>query len=414
VHVTLCTDSSDGSAGAVADRLRVLLYEELCAYKNLRYCMLAQVPGTGSHQLVNLDELPKAGAGVGSVMLCGERVSIELLKEEFAFWLTTSCEFNFVRADELRRASTAELPVMLSLQELRKTRPTWLTRKKITFEGALSGAYVDEYAALSYRWETAEHPDPRGMQLRALQEYLRAHPTIRYVFVDYKCLAQGKEQSPRDKAEFRTMLPNINLLYLGCSVLALMFDKTYMERFWPQLEAWLAFMRASKRGLVSTPEEQLRCVIECLGDTPIWFANALKDRWLHCDAARAHRVLSEPWVEVTNQSDKEVQLYKISHLDFMVRRHLANKARALAPKPSSPAIATPPKPAGGGASSSSIDGSSGGETMVQKVARIKKELDLDESLTTATAVEQANKVMEITPVGGLPTQVQALLGALGI
>jgi hypothetical protein len=33
-------------------------------------------------------------------------------------------------------------------------------------------------------------------------------------------------------------------------------------------------------------------------------------------------VLSAPWVLVTNQSDKEVQLYKISHLDFMVRRHV--------------------------------------------------------------------------------------------
>jgi hypothetical protein len=37
-------------------------------------------------------------------------------------------------------------------------------------------------------------------------------------------------------------------------------------------------------------------------------------------------VLSEPWVLVTNQSDKEVQLYKISHLDFMVRRHMKRLA----------------------------------------------------------------------------------------
>ena len=87
-------------------------------------------------------------------------------------------------------------------------------------------------------------------------------------------------------------------LYLGFSVLALMFDITYMERFWPQLEAWLAFMQGSARGLVSTPEESMRCTIQCLRDTPVWYSNALKDRWLHCDAARAHRVLSEPWVLV--------------------------------------------------------------------------------------------------------------------
>ena len=54
----------------MADRLRVLLFEELQAYKHLRYHMLAQVPGSDS--FVNLDELPKAGVGLGSVMLRGE------------------------------------------------------------------------------------------------------------------------------------------------------------------------------------------------------------------------------------------------------------------------------------------------------------------------------------------------------
>ena len=72
-------------------------------------------------------------------------------QEEFAFWLTTRCEFNFVLADELRRASASELPQFLSLQELRRSRSTWLTRKLITFDDALAGKYVEEYAAMSYR-----------------------------------------------------------------------------------------------------------------------------------------------------------------------------------------------------------------------------------------------------------------------
>ena len=182
MHVTLCTDGTDGSAGAVADRLRVLLFEELLAYKNLRYHMLAQVPGSDS--FVNLDELPKAGAGTGSVMLRGEEVTIETLKEEFALWLTTRCEFQFVLADKLRDASQAELPVFASLQELRRSKRTWLTRKLITFEDALAGTYAAEYLALSYRWETAKHPDPSGVQLRALQEHLRNHRSIRFVFVE--------------------------------------------------------------------------------------------------------------------------------------------------------------------------------------------------------------------------------------
>lgn len=55
---------------------------------------------------------------------------------------------------------------------------------------------------------------------------MRKHKQILYVFVDYMCLAQGKDRSNKDKAEFRATLPNINLLYLGCAVLVLMFDKT--------------------------------------------------------------------------------------------------------------------------------------------------------------------------------------------
>ena len=81
----------------------------------------------------------------------------------------------------------------------------------------------------------------------------------------------------QDKAEFGAMLPNINLLYLGCSVLALMFDTTYMERFWPQLEAWLAFMQASESGLVSTPAEELLCLAPPLAPRPArrrWLAHA--------------------------------------------------------------------------------------------------------------------------------------------
>jgi len=283
-----------------------------------------------------------------------------------------------VLADELRRASSAELPVFLSLQELRRSRSTWLTRKLITFDDALAGKYVEEYAAMSYRWETPEHPDPSGMQLRALQEYLRQRPRIRFVFVDFMCLAQGSERSPRDKAEFGTMLPNINLLYLGCSVICVMFDETYMQRFWPQFEAWLTFMQASESGLVSTPEENLRCSIECLGDTPVWYANALKDRWLHRDAAGAHHLLSKPWVEVTNQSDKEVQLYKISHLDFMVRRHFTKRGQVLA-KPMAPS-----------GSSACSDGTGGNTllsaaTSVEGLSTLLKDTRLEDRMDAASA-----------------------------
>ena len=183
-----------------------------------------------------------------------------------------------------------------------------------------------------------------------------------------------------------------------------MFDKTYMERFWPQLEAWLAFMQASARGLVSTPEDRLRCTIQCLQDTPVWYSNALKDRWLHCGAERAYRVLSEPWVLVTNQSDKEVQLYKISHLDFMVRRHVNKKSQTLSPLPTAPSIEGSPALTTSG---------SGGATLAQKVARIKDALEIDSSLPMPRAIAKANELMDMKPEGGLPAQAERLLAALG-
>ena len=51
------------------------------------------------------------------------------------------------------------------------------------------------------------------------------------------CMAQKPEaggdddRSPLDKADFKAMLPNINLLYMGCSVLILL-DLQYLGRFW--------------------------------------------------------------------------------------------------------------------------------------------------------------------------------------
>ena len=51
---------------------------------------------------------------------------------------TTSCTFNFIDAAKLRAAnSEQELPKMIPLQEMLKTKPGWIIEKKITLEGAL-------------------------------------------------------------------------------------------------------------------------------------------------------------------------------------------------------------------------------------------------------------------------------------
>ena len=44
-------------------------------------------------------------------------------------------------------------------------------------------------------------------------------------------MPQGRGKADWEGAEFAVMLPNINLLYLFCSVLILQ-DRSYMSRFW--------------------------------------------------------------------------------------------------------------------------------------------------------------------------------------
>ena len=236
IHVTISgsgKDVRDGSAAAAFDRLRVLLVQETSLFANLRYRMLAHVEG--DEMLVDLDELPKASGAHTTIMLRGEQVGIEALKDELAFWHTTQCVFNFIDARRLRAdSSEKELPKMVSLQELRKTKSDWIVQKTISLEQVLRGTYVSEICTLSYRWCKSDDPDPDGEQLAVVREYVRKHPSITFVFIDFLCLAQG-ERTSKDKIDFFTMLPNMYLLYLGTSVLVCIISRQYMERFWTQL-----------------------------------------------------------------------------------------------------------------------------------------------------------------------------------
>ena len=57
---------------------------------------------------------------------------------------------------------------------------------------------------------------------------LLSRTTCRY---DAWCLPQGKERTEDELADFRRMLKEVNLLYLGTSVLILL-DLSYISRFW--------------------------------------------------------------------------------------------------------------------------------------------------------------------------------------
>ena len=171
------------------------------------------------------------------------------------------CSFWFVNADNLRRASKPSLPMM---QTLRTQEPHLLIQKTIGFTEGIKGAYKN-ILVVSHRWETPTDPDPTGAQALAVQAYLKAHPEIDAVWFDFSSMPQGRKKTPRESAEFKEMLPNINLLYLTCSVLILM-DRSYMNRFWTQFEAYLSMRAITSDGLTNAKDPKARVTIRIPDD----------------------------------------------------------------------------------------------------------------------------------------------------
>jgi hypothetical protein len=108
------------------------------------------------------------------------------------------------------------------------------------------------------------------------------------------------------------------MLYLGTTVLIL-FDLSYLSRFWTQFEAWLGMQFATPNGLKSAVGTvNARYHIVCIQNAAAQadaFAKVLTDQWATKTPQQAFDFLSKPDVTVTNQSDKEGQLPKIMALD---------------------------------------------------------------------------------------------------
>ena len=169
---------------------------------------------------------------------------------------------------------------------------------------------------------------------------MRKQPQIKYIFYDQMSLPQGEDKTPEQKAAFSQQLPNINLLYLGCSVLILI-DLSYQSRFWTQYEAWLSFMMATKSGLVSTTKDKLRCHFACLHGVSNSAVQVLMDMWANCTAADAHAKLSGDDVTVTNLGDKEMQLKKILSMNELVKEIMSQlqvTETALTPRAPEPTV----------------------------------------------------------------------------
>lgn len=339
IVATLSTDGRDGAAGRVADRLRCILAEDVAAsYHNLSYHLLVPHP-TRSTCWVDLDAMQsgqqfedeeRAAPGVNQApvddfdglnvelkapKLTKQVVSSRNLQADLMKWLTNRCTFYFIDAAKLRDEAAA-LPRMVRLQDMLSKHPNWVVKHEMTLRDACLGAYARSYLAVSHRWESPKDADPSGRQLEVIRAHLRENSKIKFVWVDVMCLFQGDDRTAAEKDEFKLMLPNINLLYLGTCVLILQ-DASYTTRFWTLFEAWLAFAMATESGLVVATPSRRRATIVCLeGDCE---PGVLSSFWADCSASVALDKLSRPSVYVTNGSDKIVQLPKIASLDASVR-----------------------------------------------------------------------------------------------
>mmetsp|Transcript_6190 Transcript_6190/g.6672 ORF Transcript_6190/g.6672 Transcript_6190/m.6672 type:complete len:123 (+) Transcript_6190:140-508(+) len=80
--------------------------------------------------------------------------------------------YYFLHRDTLLSMEQGQsLPIFQALQQ-----QGWLRHERIDLKDAVRGRYRRTYACLSHRWESKEHPDPRGEQLARVQEYLHADP----------------------------------------------------------------------------------------------------------------------------------------------------------------------------------------------------------------------------------------------
>lgn len=325
---------SDGRrhGATVLDRLRVLLAQELGEYRNLCCRVLAPYTGEAKDAWVELDVLAQTPSTIDEqVAVGGSQLTVAALRASLEFWWTQSCEFLFLDADKLRGATADELPKMLSLQELERQHADWLVRKRLSISGVCKGSYAGEYLAVSHRWAALTEPDATGEHLRQLVGFLRANPSVKYVFVSYMCLHQGLHRTAAERSEFTRMLPNISLVFLACRVLVLL-DRAYVGRFWTMLECWLSLQKPSPDGLVAAPEAERRCTLLPLAEPAQWsqpeltplaeLGDALKTQWRGFDTDHAYHRLSQPDVIVANASDREVQLTKLLQLNELVRREI--------------------------------------------------------------------------------------------
>ena len=150
---------------------------------------------------------------------------------------TAACTFWVPNANFIRDFKGTKLPFF---QEIQKTHPHALQKVTITWGEVVKGTHMQKLLSLSHRWMDAGDPDPDGVQLKALKEFLSSADGKGFllVWIDAQCMPQDRPEGSRsaeDTESFKTMLGNVNMLFLGTSVLVLL-DLSYVSRFWVSVD----------------------------------------------------------------------------------------------------------------------------------------------------------------------------------
>jgi len=139
---------------------------------------------------------------------------------------------------------------------------------------------------VSHRWQSPDHPDPKGEHLALLKQHASGHPTAHY-WVDYSCLPQPRLVS--DSKMFDRTLPKLTSIQSGASTLVIMDDQ-YLDRLWCHVEHYIGVLFSQANF------GEKRRTIEYLGHGP---ADAR-------ELAESVQMLREPeWgrLRVTKESD---------------------------------------------------------------------------------------------------------------
>ncbi len=145
--------------------------------------------------------------------------------------------------EHVTRTDIALILTWWILDEAKLDQGRFKRRQEMETEGALVKAgdvHPEKILAVSHPWESMEHPDPRGDQLRKLAKILREKECrgggrYKASFYDFSCLWQFKRLEKKMDDDFYAALEKMHLLYSTPEVATLRIEEIEP---WPGLDPY--------------------------------------------------------------------------------------------------------------------------------------------------------------------------------